>query len=230
MFTTRLLLIIAAICIACGSSTASASPISYAFSGTLMEPYNGSSAFSGTFTYNTSLQPLPDVQPYPGWSYYSGVPTDPTDPPVSLNFNVGGVSSSSFGNVSNLELIVTHTNTGDGFYIEENLTSPSGQATFANIGMVNINAVQPGPFGSTDPPSSLSLSSFSMGPQLDLMIGYGTSDHVTTVVGTITSLTQILPAPVPEPGSLPVFAILAAPLVCAARSKVCRPGGKTDRR
>jgi len=72
-----------------------ASPISYEFSGTLSQPFNGTTQFSGSFTYNTSLPAYPGIVPSPGWSYYSGVPTDPTAPVVSLTFNLGNTASSS---------------------------------------------------------------------------------------------------------------------------------------
>ncbi len=84
------------------------------------QPFNGSSQFTGTFTYATDLPLYPGVTPTPGWSYYSGVPINPTEPVTSLTFNVGGLSSTSFGSLASDEVIVTHTTQGyDGFYINE---------------------------------------------------------------------------------------------------------------
>ena len=53
-------------------TSANASPITYSFSGTLSQPFNGSSLFSGTFTYDTDLPTYPGINPSPGWAYYSG--------------------------------------------------------------------------------------------------------------------------------------------------------------
>ncbi len=104
----------------CCVVSAQASPVGYAFSGTLFQPFNGSSQFTGTFTYATDLPLYPGVTPTPGWSYYSGVPINPTEPVTSLTFNVGGLSSTSFGSLASDEVIVTHTTQGyDGFYINE---------------------------------------------------------------------------------------------------------------
>ena len=103
----------------CGVSSAQASPITYDFSGTLSQPYNGSTQFSGTLTYDTDLPAYPGIVPSAGWSYYSGVPTDPTAPVVSLTFNLGNTASSSFGNIVNDEVIVAHTQNTDAFFIYE---------------------------------------------------------------------------------------------------------------
>jgi len=224
MFTKGLRQIGAAIFLICGVSSAHASPVSYAFSGTLLQPYNGSSSFSGTLTYNTDLPPYPGIQPFPGWSYYSGVPTDPTSPVVSLNFSVGGVNSSSFGNIASDEVIVivSHTQSSDAFYIQERFTYINGQNLLANFGMINNNLVQRAPFDSTSPPSSLNLADFSMGAQLDLT-GTDTSGQYLNIVGTVTSLTPLLPTPIPEPASVLVFAIVVTQ-VCRSRKWGQRKG------
>jgi hypothetical protein len=213
MFTDGLRWIGLIAVLVCGVSPARATPITYAFSGTLKQPYNGSSQFSGTFTYDTDLPLNPMVQPYPGWSYYAGTPANVSEPPLSLTFNLGNTPSSSFGTMQNIEMIATHTQGGyDGFYIEGQLLSNSGsggqQSVFADIGMVNDNSIQSGPFTSTTPPLSLNLASFSMGAQLVVTIspsnGQGAED-----VGTITSLVE---TSAPEPASLLVFGILGVGL------------------
>lgn len=197
----------------CGVSPAWATPITYAFSGTLDQPYDGSSQFSGRFTYDTDLPLNPMVLPYADWSYYSGTPANASEPPLSLTFNLGNTPSSSFGTMQNIEMIVTHTQGDyDGFYIEGQLLSNSGsggqQSVFANIGMLNDNSVQSGPFASTAPPLSLNLASFSMGAQLDVTISPGNGQGAA-YVGTITSLVE---TSAPEPTSLLVFGILGAGL------------------
>jgi hypothetical protein len=196
-----------AICLVCGVVGVDASPIQYSFTGTLSQPYNGATHFSGTFTYNTDLPIYPGIQPSPGWQYYSGVPTDPTAPPVSLTFHIGSFSSTSLGGIASDEVIVAHTQSNDGFYFQEAFNYTHGQNLTAEIGMVNNNLVQRAPFSSLDPPGHLSLSEFSMGSNLTFW-GRTADGQEVNVVGTVTSLVAI--SSVPEPGSLLVFTVLGA--------------------
>jgi PEP-CTERM motif len=191
-------------------STADASPVSYAFTGTFQQPFDGSTQFSGTLVYNTNLPAYPGIQPSPGWSYYSGVPTDPSAPVSSLTFQIGNTSSSSFGSLNNLEVIVAHTQGSDGFFLQEQFLGPSGSFLTAELGMANDNRVQGGPFASSALPASLNLSDFSIGADLTLN-GQDASGQGFNVVGTITSLTPI--GQVPEPSTGLVFAVLGAGLV-----------------
>jgi hypothetical protein len=213
MFTTGIRWLSVITGLVFGVSPAFATPITYTFNGTLGQPYNGSTQFSGTLTYDTDLPLNPAVQPFPGWSYYSGVPADPSEPPLSLTFNLGNTPSSSFGNILNDELIVTHTSSNDGVYIQENFQSPAGpggaQAVMAEFGMVNDNLVQRAPLGSTSPPTSLDLAGFSMGAQLNIYITPPDGQEVF-VHGTITTLGG--ETMTPEPASLLVFSILGAGL------------------
>lgn len=188
-------------------STADASPVSYAFTGTFRQPFEGSTQFSGTLVYNTNLPSNPGIQPFPGWSYYSGVPTDPSAPVSSLTFQIGNTPSSNFGSVDSLEVIVTHTQSNDGFSLSEEILGPSGSYLFPELAMVNDNLVQRGPFTSTDLPATLNLSDFSMGANLTLN-GRGANGQGVNVVGTITSLTPI--GQVPEPSTALIFVVLGA--------------------
>jgi hypothetical protein len=226
MFTNALRHFVMMVCLAFCVSSASASPVGYAFSGALDQPYGGSSTFSGTFTYDTDLPPYPGITPFPGWSYYSGVPADPTEPVLSLTFNVGNLVSSSLGTIAQDELIVSHTQGGDAFYINETFGYANGQNLMANIGMVNNNLVYRGPFTSTDPPSSLNLASFSKGAQLILQ-GTLAGGQDVNVIGTITSLTPLTsgggPESIPEPASVIVFLALCAGFVVHRRTATgCR--------
>jgi hypothetical protein len=174
--------------------------VSYAFTGTLQQPYDGSTHFSGTLVYNTDLPTYPGIQPFPGWSYYSGVPADPSAPVSSLTFQIGNTPSSAFGTVSNLEVIVAHTQADVAFFLQEQFRSPAGQSMMAEFGIGNNKLVHRAPLTSLAPPSSLSLSDFGDGANLTLY-GQTANGQWVNVVGTITSLT-----PVPEPSAPLVFA------------------------
>ena len=224
MFTNSVRRLGLMVCLLCGVPSVQATPISYEFSGTLSQPFDGSTQFSGTFVYDTDLPPYPGINPSPGWSYYSGVPADPTEPVLSLTFNLGNTSSSSFGNIATDELIVAHTSASDAFYISESFGYAGGENLYAEIGMVNDNLVYRGPFTSTIPPSSLSLSDFSMGANLTLQ-GTLAGGQQVNVVGTVTSLTPvgIEGQPVPEPASLLVFfLVLGAGFSRRLHPKICR--------
>jgi hypothetical protein len=52
----------------CEASPALATPITYTFSGTLDQAYNGSNQFSGSFTYDTDLPLYQGIGPIPGSS------------------------------------------------------------------------------------------------------------------------------------------------------------------
>jgi hypothetical protein len=196
-----------AVCFAFATRPACASPLTYEFSGTLNQPYNGSTQFSGTFTYNTSLPPYPGIQPSPGWAYYSGVPTDPSSSAVSLNFAIGNLSSSSLGNVASDEVIVTHSTASDAFYISEAFHSGGTQNLAAEFGIINNNLLQRGPFNSLSPPSSLNVANFSMGAGFSL-VGTMANGQWVNIDGTITSLEPINFTAAPEPASFVVFAML----------------------
>jgi hypothetical protein len=186
------------------ASAAEASPVSYEFTGTLYQPYNGSTRFSGTLTYNTDLPTYPGIQPSPGWSYYLGVPNDPTAPVTSLAFQIGDTPSSSLGSPANVEVIVAHSASDDGFYVYESLAQASAPNLSAEFGIVNNNLVQRAPIGGPVPPASLNLADFSMGATLNL---YGTlNGQWVNLAGRVDSLTPI--TTVPEPSSALVFVAL----------------------
>lgn len=191
--------------------TARSTPITYDFSGTLDHSYQGSNQFSGTFTYDTDLPLNTSIEPSPGWSYYTGVPADPSEPVLSLKFNLGNTPSTTFGQLQSDELIVAHQASGsDGFFIQEEFLSRPGSGggpttVWAELGMANNNLIQRGPFSSTSPPSYLNLQDFSIGADLTVQIN-PTNGTGQMYVGTITSLT--LETATPEPRSFLIFAFL----------------------
>jgi hypothetical protein len=197
-------------------SAAKASPVSYTFSGTLAQPFNGSTQFSGTLSFDTNLPPHSGIQPSPGWSYYSGIPADGSSSPVFLTFNLGNTPSSSFGNVVNSEVIVAHTPTSDGFFVYQQYPFAGTQNLSAEFGMSNNNLTQPGPFNASTPPGSLNLADFNVGANLTLW-GETADGQQVQAVGTIASLIPPRMPPVPEPAPFVLFAVLGAGLIARRR-------------
>ncbi len=106
-------------CLFLAGARVQAAPVTYTFTGTLQQPYDGSTSFSGTLVYNTDLPTYPGITPSPGWAYYSAVPSDPTAPVSSLTFQFGNTPSSALGTVDSLEVVVNHNSASDGFFIQE---------------------------------------------------------------------------------------------------------------
>ncbi len=218
MFTVGVRWLSVITCLVCGASPALATPITYSFSGTLAQPYNGSTQFSGTVTYDTDLPMNPQVQPYTGWSYYLGTPPVSTEPPASLTFTLGGTSSSSLGPVSNVEVIVSHTQDNDSFNLFQQFSPANGLPAWANFGISNNNLVQSAPFSSTALPGSLNRPDFSNGAQLTFgVVNNSGSEQIFS--GTISSMVAT-----PEPASLVIFGILGAGLWASRRAR----GGRRE--
>jgi hypothetical protein len=208
---------IVGICLMCCVASASASPVGYAFSGTLSQPYDGSTQFSGSFYYDTSLVSIGVLTPPPtlGSIEYQGEPT--RDGGVNVSFNLPGNLGSAWlspnGEYTYPYVVVTHTQSNDSFAVNQTFDGQPGQGLLAVVTLGNNNVTQPGPFSSTSLPSSLNLGDFNLGAQFFL---YGTtspSGPYINISGTITSLTgDGDPAAVPEPSSVLVFLVLGTGL------------------
>ena len=166
-----------------------ASPVSYDFTGTLSQPLYGATTFTGTLTYDTDL---PAESQSPNYNIYSGVPLNSSEPVLSLNFTIGGVSSSAYGDVVNDNLSVSHatsvtppTPSTDQFEIWEQFNN----AMSAELILSNNNLVSRSPFTSVQPPASLNLSSFNLGGTLGISGYY--NGQLVDELGTITSLTPV---------------------------------------
>lgn len=212
MFTPGVRWLTAVACLVCGASPALASPITYSFSGTLSQPYDGSTQFSGTVTYDTDLPLNSQVQPFTGWSYYMGTPPVSTEPPASVAFTLGGTSSSSLGPVSNVEVIVAHTQDNDSFNVFQQFSPANGLPAWANFGISNDNLSNTPPLSSTGLPTGLNLSAFSNGAQLTFGVMNGSGPE-QVFTGTISAMVAA-----PEPASLLVFGILGVGLWAGRRA------------
>ncbi len=214
------------------ASSASASPVMYAFSGTLSQPFNGTTQFSGTFAYDASTPQ--SWSPSPGVGVYSSQVTAPSDPPATLTFNIGNMTATSFGNVFGTVVTVVHSQASDSFTIDLNLNNGNNQSgqnypgEYSYIGeqiqFNNNNLTSSGPFNSTSLPSTLNLADFNNpGPQF-LIDGWLADGQYVEVFGQITSLTPLggtgggaSSVSVPEPSSVLVFLIMGAAPVLTRR-------------
>jgi hypothetical protein len=200
------------------ASQASADALTYDFSGTLSQPYNGSTQFTGTLTYDTDLPLNPATAPYPGLAGYTGVPLDPTEPVLSLTFNLGNTPSSSFGTVQSDELLIDHASSNDSFTIYETLGGSGKQTVSVELELWNNNLVTRGPFSSSNPPPSLNLADFGGGAGFSVW-GYTGDAETTNIYGTVNSLTSPswqppgTQTPVPEPASALVFLVVGVAFV-----------------
>ena len=204
-------------------STANASPISYDFSGNFSAPLDGSTQFSGRFTYDSNLPLYPNANQSPTIAYY-GSPAPGAGTPISITFTSGGLSSSDLGTITNSELAVRHDASYDELTVYATYTKPTGQSLELTIGLLNFNNQSPGPFTSVAPPAIFSAASFNAGPQFIYnTFAYGNGGPV---VGTITSLypTGTTPPPpnIPEPTTLSIFLVASGGLILR---KYFRPRG-----
>ena len=212
------------------ASSASASPVMYAFSGTLSQPFNGTTQFSGTFAYDTSTPQSWSTSP--GVGVYSSLATAPSDPPASLTFNVGNMTAPSFGSILETVVTVVHSQASDQFEIDLNLNNGNNQSgqnypgQYSNIvesiQFTNNNLISPGPLSSTGLPSTLNLADFNNFGSRFLIDGWLADGQYVEVLGQITSLTPLggtggLASSVPEPSTVLVFLVMGASLVVSRR-------------
>lgn len=177
-----------------------ASPITYDFNGRFATPVDGATAFTGSFTYDTNLPIASGTSSFPGTAFYGDNPATPGKL-ISMSFEFGSTSSSDLGPISKREMIVSHNSAYDEINLDVTFTNGGKDSMFV-IGMLNDNTTSPGPFSSTAPPTSLTLSSFNMGVQFIDYPNIASSD--ASVIGWITGLvpagTPLPPIPaVPEP-------------------------------
>lgn len=195
-------------------SVARAEPLTYQFGGTLTQPFEGSSQFSGTFTYDTS-SPLFGTQSDPTVATYSGA----LGTPMSATFTLGGLSSTSLGTPEGATLAVFHRPTEDAFIIEFRYPEPADAGPFpavpqVAIGFRNNNVVGINPLNSTSIPSMLNLSAFNDGGQINYQQPIDHAQMVNLVSGTITSLQLVSGNPTPDPGPGPVNSVPKPTSLC----------------
>jgi hypothetical protein len=219
-FAMKIRPLLLAALILCGTaSRGTASPISYEFSGTLAQPINGSTAFSGTVSYDPTVSGLSN-----GNSFSSSVGANATLIVGGQSFDFVDHSFSAQGSPSSYQFDANSKGQGDNFTfvgpvsasVAPSATNPPNTDTSAEGASMTLHLGDPS--GTTFPSSSpnlpaLNLSNFSV-RELNATIIWpstggmnSTPPSGTTLTGTITSLSPE-PQAAPEPSTLALCAMI----------------------
>jgi PEP-CTERM motif len=214
-------LFLAALVLAGIASRGAASPIAYDFSGTLAQPINGSTAFSGTVSFESTVTGFSN-----GNFFSSSVGAHATVIVGGQSYEFVDHSFSAQGSPSTYEFDANSKGQGDNFTfvgpisasVVPSPTNPTSSDANAQGAAMMLHLGDPS--GTAFPSSSpnlpaLNLSSFSIRdlsvtiipPSPGGMNTDPTTASGTTVSGTITSLT-LEPQAVPEPTTLALFAMI----------------------
>jgi hypothetical protein len=194
-------------------SSAQASPITYDFSGTLAQPYKGSSLFSGSFSYEHSS---------PGFS--TGTVASGTEG-ARATLSIGG-QTYTFQNLTvnpesgtahpvdaapNVWWMFNHNNGsgGDTFDLHANNGIGANPPT-APMAAMTIHLADP--TGTAFPASGLTMPSLNLNNFSVRQFSFSASPGTTAMVGTLTSL-QV----VPEPSTIAMAVLVGLGLVLKRR-------------
>jgi hypothetical protein len=191
--------------------TARATPITYAFSGDLNQPIDGSTQFSGTLTTERAIA----IGGGNGWAIELSVPNQ-----VTLSFGDHSVSITSGATGREISSDYYHNSTingnvGDTFKVIMDASSAVNGLDPALYGSgLHVSLSMTDPAGDVYPNTSplLTLPTILLAnfPQISVSITLQTDPSVT-VTGTLTSFAPAgdsAPVPAPESGTLAIFALL----------------------
>jgi hypothetical protein len=210
------------------TSKADASPITYAFSGTITsaDASTGVSAgtpFSGTFTYD----PTEKISGGLGFEGYSQIDygqsmSYPGSKPDGSGLTVNVGNSQVFNLQGGIEVAISEAAYP---YQDGYSTSAHSQVTFSNSNINNVTGSTLASvsfvnqaadvLGSLGAPTSLNLADFP-GASLSVVGDSGSPDATILYAGTITSLSAV---PVPEPSALAVIGLGGAAWVARTRRR-----------
>jgi hypothetical protein len=184
----------------CLVTSVQASPITYDFSGTLAQPYKGSSLFSGSFSFESS------TAGFGGGKLVSG------DVGASASLTIGG-QTFQFHNIAiedtgnghaapqvvgpaNVWYQFNHNNNGTGDSFDLHANNP------VNVGSVGLPAAAmtihlADPTGTALLPSDLTLPSLDLNRFSVRQLGFSPTSDAPAMLGTITTLQAV-----PEPSTL----------------------------
>jgi hypothetical protein len=195
----------------CLVTSAQASPITYEFSGTLAQPYKGSSLFSGSFSFESS------TAGFGGGKLISG------DVEASASLTIGG-QTFQFQNITidtssnrNFQLPVgqppnvwyqfNHNSNGTGDSFDLHANNP---INVASVGLpaaaMTIHLADP--TGTALLPSDLTLPSLDLNRFSVRQFGFSPTPDAPAMLGTITSLQAV-----PEPSTLAFVLLVGLGLV-----------------
>jgi hypothetical protein len=188
------LLVSALVCLV---ASAHASPITYDFSGTLAQPYKGSSLFSGSFSFDSSMAGFGGARLVSG---YEGASASLTIGGQTYQFqNVlidpygNGHLQYPVGQAPNVWYQFDHNSngTGDSFDLHANNGVNTGSVPLPAAAMT-IHLADP--TGTALLPSDLTLPSLDLDRFSVRQFGFSPSPYAPAMVGTITAL-QAVPEP-----------------------------------
>jgi hypothetical protein len=189
----------------CLVTSAHASPITYDFSGTLAQPYKGSSDFSGSFSFESSTAGFGGATLFSG---YAGAAASLTIggqtyqfQNITIDYNGNGQTQHPAGQLPKVWYQFNHNNngTGDSFDLHANNGVNTGSVPLPAAAMTIHLADHT---GTALRPSDLTLPSLDLNRFSVRQLGFSTSSDAPAMLGTITTL-QV----VPEPSAL-AFALL----------------------
>jgi hypothetical protein len=183
----------------CLVTSAQASPITYDFSGTLAQPYKGSSLFSGSFSFESS------TAGFGGGKLVSG------DVGASASLTIGGqtfqfqnimIEDTGAANaqqpvgVANVWYQFNHNNNGTGDSFDLHANNPVN-APSVGLPSAAMTIHLADPTGTALLPSDLTLPSLDLSRFSVRQFGFSPSPDAPDMLGTITSLQAV-----PEPSTL----------------------------
>jgi hypothetical protein len=184
----------------CLVTTAQASPITYDFSGTLVQPYKGSSLFSGSFSFESSTAGFGGATLFSGFEGASaslniGGQTYQFQN-IKLDYNGNGQSQHPVGQSPNVWYQFNHNNngTGDSFDLHANNGITTGTVPLAGAAMT-IHLADP--TGTALLPSNLTLPSLDLNRFSVRQLAFSAAPDAPAMLGTITTLQAV-----PEPSAL----------------------------
>jgi hypothetical protein len=201
------------ICIALTGSWAKAAVVEYQFSGTLDQPFNGATIFSGEFYFdpNTPLDLLSNRSGSGsfGTALYQTITQDhqggiTADPHMGVSVTVGGdsLSDAHYANPGSTEhfLQVDRLASYSDFSVGwGHFAAPGDRDLFVAVGFTSLNKSL---IDSVLPPFQFNPDDWPAG---DLILQAGNNPQIR---GTITNIRLTEPTEVAEPASLSVFAVL----------------------
>jgi hypothetical protein len=188
--------VVAASLLPCCPQSLCASPITFAFNGTLLEPVNGSSTFSGLFTVNSNPNPQPG---------FTSVTEQGTD--VAATLNIGGQLINYTNTPQNTEFVDAMVNAQPGLLV---LNGPNVSST--EFGLFGGSSSGPNQFAITLYTPAVNdwltnLATLTLPAIHSDSFFFADASGDSDDYGTITSLTLV---PAPEPATILVYlAILA---------------------